>query len=364
MPVIKWWGEKPRVDSEWRVIEKIEKSLEEATDDVHLFIDFRVGASQIDLAIIKISSIIIVEVKDSGGSPLRGKTNGSWQVKNNDRWSEFSYGANPVQQIITSYYAFRAWLQNNKEKFLSPQHAKIVDFKDIYKLIVITPYLNSDSDLEVDAAQVTPPMGEIVGLDSLCDRVVRHSSNKILFSAAEIENLADSLGLSRGKSEDELSVETDRRVPQKKISVKSVLVFVLFGAFLGIGIILIDPFKSNSNCQNTQDCFLAAISSIKDGDTLIAGDKEIRLALVDVDESDFEASEFVESICPVNSVVEIDVDEGQSAPTDDNPFAVVYCDTTNLNEALLLEGFGEINMRYCDVSEFRLESWAQEFGCN
>jgi len=43
--------------------------------------------------------------------------------------------------------------------------------------------------------------------------------------------------------------------------------------------------------------------------------------------------------------------------------AVVYCGGKNLNYELLKSGHAVILTHYCDLSEFRGETWAVEFGC-
>ncbi|MGC1132990.1 MAG: thermonuclease family protein [Nitrososphaeraceae archaeon] len=43
--------------------------------------------------------------------------------------------------------------------------------------------------------------------------------------------------------------------------------------------------------------------------------------------------------------------------------ALVYCNDLNINEAVVAAGFAEIYRSFCEVSEFGVSEWAQNYGC-
>jgi len=42
----------------------------------------------------------------------------------------------------------------------------------------------------------------------------------------------------------------------------------------------------------------------------------------------------------------------------------VYCESININEEILDQGFAEIYNDFCDISEFSNTDWAREHGCS
>jgi len=72
-----------------------------------------------------------------------------------------------------------------------------------------------------------------------------------------------------------------------------------------------------------------------------------------------EAKAFTQSICPISSTATIDDDEKQTPDKYNRTIAVVYCNNTNLNEALLINGHAFIDKRYCNISEFKNEDWVK-----
>ncbi len=98
------------------------------------------------------------------------------------------------------------------------------------------------------------------------------------------------------------------------------------------------------------------ITRIVDGDTIYIDDERIRLSLIDapeIGEQGFEeATSFLASLCPVGSIVELDVDDGQ--PVDDfgRTLGVVYCNGRNLNSELWRKGYARLYSEYLSDSEF------------
>jgi micrococcal nuclease len=121
----------------------------------------------------------------------------------------------------------------------------------------------------------------------------------------------------------------------------------------------------------TSSNFGGTVTRVIDGDTLdlttIEGETiTIRLALIDApetEESGFDrAKNFMTELC-LNKNAEIDPDNNQGL-TYGRTVAVVFCEGTNVNDAILENGFADIYQDFCGVSEFADENWAQEYGCS
>jgi len=106
------------------------------------------------------------------------------------------------------------------------------------------------------------------------------------------------------------------------------------------------------------------VTNVVDGDTLDINGIRIRLALVNTPEEGqpgFDsAKKFVEDLCLFKNG-EVDMDDGQRQGSFGREIGVVYCERTNLNQALMNNSLATINASFCDVSEFADETWAS--GC-
>jgi micrococcal nuclease len=127
----------------------------------------------------------------------------------------------------------------------------------------------------------------------------------------------------------------------------------------------------SDSVTTTSSNFGGTVTRVIDGDTLdlttIEGEIiTIRLALIDAPEtgeSGFDrAKNFTTELC-LNKNAEVDPDNNQGL-TYGRTVAVVYCESTNVNEAILENGFADIYQDFCDVSEFAYADWAQEYGCS
>ncbi|MFC1755165.1 thermonuclease family protein [Thermoproteota archaeon] len=138
-----------------------------------------------------------------------------------------------------------------------------------------------------------------------------------------------------------------------------------------VKVIEISIFVENNdwtnNCQGFADCFIGVVTKIRDGDTIEVDGKAIRLALVDTPEEGKpgygEATAFTTSLCPIDSLVLVDQDDGQPFDIYNRTLAVVYCINKNLNAELMYSGNAVINTYFCEDSEFRNENWAKIEGC-
>jgi len=137
------------------------------------------------------------------------------------------------------------------------------------------------------------------------------------------------------------------------------------------GIIEIPEDESSLDCQNDSgDCFSSTISRIVDGDTIHDGSgNSIRLVLVNSPEMNtdegIESKKYLESICPVGSIIHVDEDDNQLEGSHGRMIAKVYCegDIQSLNEKIIENNHGTIYQRFCNVSEFGEEDWAIKHGC-
>ena len=125
------------------------------------------------------------------------------------------------------------------------------------------------------------------------------------------------------------------------------------------------PPPAAQSCKGSALCLSREVVRVIDGDTLdIVGGMRIRLVLVNAPELSEtggpEAKAFLESLCfGVRAL--IDEDDFQVG---DDPYgrvlAIVYCDGTNANAAMIHSGYASLYTRFCSVSEFQYEPWT---GC-
>jgi micrococcal nuclease len=116
--------------------------------------------------------------------------------------------------------------------------------------------------------------------------------------------------------------------------------------------------------------FDGIITNVIDGDTLDISTNDgnsmtIRLVLVDAPEINElgynEAKNFVTQNC-LDKPATVDPDNNQDLSYG-RLVALVYCNGLNINEAIIAAGFSEIYTSFCEVSEFGVSEWAQNYGC-
>jgi len=126
-------------------------------------------------------------------------------------------------------------------------------------------------------------------------------------------------------------------------------------------------------CKEEPVCYSARVTKIIDGDTidvrhLSTGEAvRIRLSLVDTQEIGEElyeaAKDFTANLCPVNSRIIFDQDDGQTELTYGRIIGLVFCSGNLLNEELLETNLAVIDSRFCDQSEYGNDEWARNYGC-
>ncbi len=138
-------------------------------------------------------------------------------------------------------------------------------------------------------------------------------------------------------------------------------------AIIVLSVLTLQYFIQSPECKDDKgECYQTTLLRVIDGDTIKTEDgKSIRFALSSApelsEEGGIEAKEFIESICPIGSVIFIDEDDLQLKGSYERMIAKVYCKGVVLNQSLLVSNLGTIDTRYCNMSEFAQESWAS--GC-
>ncbi len=127
------------------------------------------------------------------------------------------------------------------------------------------------------------------------------------------------------------------------------------------------PPPEQSDCpRSTGLCVERDVTRVIDGDTIdVEGGLRIRLVLVDAPELSEsggpEARDYLTDLC-LGSLALIDEDDFQIG---DDPYgrvlAVVYCNGTNANAAMLSSGHADTYYQFCSESEFGSKSWT---GCS
>ena len=129
-----------------------------------------------------------------------------------------------------------------------------------------------------------------------------------------------------------------------------------------------EPTQSLSqDCSGTARCITGTVTKIVDGDTIHVDGQSIRFALASAPElsvyGGVESRNFIQTICPVGSDVIVDEDDGQTGESYGRVIGVIYCNGMNLNQELLDADLGYLEDRFCDLSEFASDLWAQKHGC-
>jgi len=154
----------------------------------------------------------------------------------------------------------------------------------------------------------------------------------------------------------------------------AIIVIVLVIVVIAAGLFSPMPTEKESTnilpqeCSGTARCITGTVTSVIDGDTIKVDGQSIRFALASAPElsgygGGVEATEFIQTICPVGSEVLVDEDDGQTQGSYGRIIGVIYCNGMNLNSELLDADLGYMEFRFCDISEFGNEYWAIKHGC-
>ncbi len=158
----------------------------------------------------------------------------------------------------------------------------------------------------------------------------------------------------------------------KKIGIGIGTIIVLVSIVIQLGLES-EFFDDLDICKDEPFCYSARVTKIIDGDTidvkhLSTGEPiRIRLSLTNTQERGEELYEagkdFTTNLCPVNSRIIFDQDDGQTGGSYGRVIGLVFCGGLLLNEELLETNLAVIDFRFCDESEYRNDEWAQKYEC-
>lgn len=160
-----------------------------ASDQYYFILaNYFVGGHEIDLTVLKENAIIVIELKECGGSPITGAENGDWMIDNpGDRQAVINPGReNPYQQVKGYRFAWIDILRRRQNSFLTEQKASQLDFYHVSGFVAISPKLDPSSRIDIRPL----PWFKVVGLDELCDAVYDQRSPALSFSKDELAALA------------------------------------------------------------------------------------------------------------------------------------------------------------------------------
>jgi endonuclease YncB( thermonuclease family) len=147
---------------------------------------------------------------------------------------------------------------------------------------------------------------------------------------------------------------------------KPVILILIFIIIVVLAVLVAQFYTYSPSCKDDKgECYQTTLLRVIDGDTIITQEeKSIRFSLASAPEisesGGIEAKEFIESICPVGSIIFIDEDDLQLKGSYERMIAKVYCKGVVLNQSLLVSNLGTIDTIFCKNSEFSGESWAKD----
>jgi hypothetical protein len=176
-----WIGEKPDNPNERKAIIALANGLDRLEGLYLMIANFSVGGRTIDLVILKQDAIFILELKHCDGKVF-GSVNGPWKViSKGGSVKRLNPGRkNPYNQVISYFYGFINFLNQNKDQIVSPQKANDIDFRTAKRVIVVVPTLEPGSKIDLDWKV------QVKGLDELPTFLVTECSNGIELSDEEL----------------------------------------------------------------------------------------------------------------------------------------------------------------------------------
>jgi len=148
---------------------------------------------------------------------------------------------------------------------------------------------------------------------------------------------------------------------------KKLIAPIILGA--AVAVMLAIPISPPTQLPCTNDegqCYESTLTRVIDGDTIKDSENNsIRFSLVaapELSESGGQDSKaFLEALCPINSKIIIDEDDGQLQGSYGRIIAQVHCNGVSMNGEMILNNHATIDTRYCNNSEFSFEIWAKEY---
>lgn len=181
MAVQVWIGEKPDNPNERKAIIALANGLDRLEGLYVMVANFSVGGRTIDLVILKPDAIFILELKHCDGQVF-GSVNGPWKVvSKSGSTKQLNPGRkNPYNQVVSYFYSFTNFLNDNKTQIVSTQKAGDIDFRAAKRVIVIVPTLEDGSQIDLDWKV------QVKGLDELPTYLLTERSSGIELSDEEL----------------------------------------------------------------------------------------------------------------------------------------------------------------------------------
>jgi len=171
--------------------------VEHFGDDKDLYLllaNFYCEGADIDLAVIKKNAVIIVELKECD-APVVGGPNGAWRIQGGGVLNE-GRRFNPYQQVRKYRYTLMNYLNLHRSEFLAAQKARRISFEHVSGLVVFSPTMSSESQIEVPRRD--RKWFGVVGLDNLWAELKDQRSPQIHLSQGDMRKLTGQvLGLER-----------------------------------------------------------------------------------------------------------------------------------------------------------------------
>lgn len=170
-----------------------------------LFVDFWVGAAQIDLMAITQHALVIIDLKDVGlpGGYLRDSPNGDWLYQTSDGHCHVvnENRMNPFQQVDGYRKIMMHWLRGQADAIFDARTAHLLDPQIVDAWIVATPSIDQERTREALAPILEQSRWfRVIGLDTLCNNLYRNIHKGFTITEREIERMAALHGLKEKRS--------------------------------------------------------------------------------------------------------------------------------------------------------------------
>jgi adenosylhomocysteinase len=166
----------------------LSQMVDHFADDSELYLllaNFYCEGEEIDLAIVKRRAVVVVELKECA-APVTGGPNGDWRIQGG---GALNLGRrNPFQQVRAYRYALINYLQSHRYDFLDRQKAQQARFQHVAGLVVFSPGLSPDSQIEI--APRDQSWFGVTGLDTLWQEVKDLRSPEININPGDARKLA------------------------------------------------------------------------------------------------------------------------------------------------------------------------------
>jgi hypothetical protein len=215
-----WMGTEFEHAHEMRALRAVlGQMVERFGDDKELYLllaNFFCEGEEIDLAVVKKKAVIIIELKECDAAVIGGP-NGAWRIQGDGVLNE-GRRHNPYQQVRKYRYALMNYLNLHRYDFLPAQKAQQVSFEHVSGLVVFTPTMSPDSQIEIP--QRDRKWFGVAGLNDLMVEIEDQRSPQIHLSEGDARKLAaQALSLERYDVQEYLGLPVETGVPAPEAAV-------------------------------------------------------------------------------------------------------------------------------------------------